>query len=294
MGHRILVSCAAALLAVMSTFAQSAPQAEARKAPAAQDSGTETAAYSETPDGLKKLLQNVFAAEKTGDTAKSEQLYASMAIPDHAAWFVKTFGEAEGARLEAKYVSSWEVASAGLKKSAQMAVQQNRTFLNVQVFEKPMDTSIALTKAVLAAMTNRVAIYDAGDSTGPEDKSPYFFGNFVYANGVFRYLDIGVMRALSSAPPMRVRIGGNVQRAKLIHKVDPVYPADARLEGTVKLHVIIADDGSVQHIEVVSGHPLLVPATLDAVRQWRYEPTTLNGDPVEVDTEVDVFFAQRR
>jgi hypothetical protein len=71
-----------------------------------------------------------------------------MAIPDHAAWFVRTFGEAEGARLEAKYASSAEAASARLKKSAETAVQQNRTFLNVQVFEKPADTSIALTKAV--------------------------------------------------------------------------------------------------------------------------------------------------
>jgi protein TonB len=57
------------------------------------------------------------------------------------------------------------------------------------------------------------------------------------------------------------------------------------------LHAIIAKDGTVQQLEVMSGHPLLVQAALDAVRQWRYQPTLLNGEPVEVDTTVDVIFS---
>jgi len=97
----------------------------------------------------------------------------------------------------------------------------------------------------------------------------------------------------NAAPVQRVRQGGNVTRANLINKVDPVYPKDARKEhisGTVRLHLIIAKDGTVQQLEVVSGHPLLVQAAIDAVRQWRYRPTQLNGNPVEVDTTVDIIF----
>lgn len=86
----------------------------------------------------------------------------------------------------------------------------------------------------------------------------------------------------------------DVQPARLIKKVSPEYPKKARkqhVEGTVRLHTIIAKDGSVKNLEVVSGDPLLVDAALKAVRQWRYEPTLWDGRPVEVDTTIDVKFA---
>jgi protein TonB len=102
----------------------------------------------------------------------------------------------------------------------------------------------------------------------------------------------------SAAPPKptqaRIRQGGNVQAAKLVNKVTPMYPPLARqtrINGTVHLHAIIGKDGSVQQLEVLGGHPLLIQAALDAVRQWRYQPTLLNGEPVEVDTTIDVIFS---
>jgi len=93
--------------------------------------------------------------------------------------------------------------------------------------------------------------------------------------------------------PKRIRVGGNVQQARVLRQVQPVYPPlarQARIQGTVMLHAIIAKDGTVQQLEVLSGHPLLVQAALDAVRQWRYQPTLLNGEPVEVDTTISVVF----
>jgi len=94
--------------------------------------------------------------------------------------------------------------------------------------------------------------------------------------------------------PKRITVGGNVQAAHLVNRVQPVYPPLARqtrISGTVKLHAIIGKNGAVEQLQVVSGHPLLVQAALDAVRQWRYQPTLLNGEPVEVDTEIDVIFS---
>jgi protein TonB len=100
------------------------------------------------------------------------------------------------------------------------------------------------------------------------------------------------------APPKpaqsRIKVGGNVTAARIVNRTAPVYPALARqtrISGTVRLHAIIAKDGTVQQLEVLSGHPLLVQSALDAVRQWRYQPTLLNGEPVEVDTTVDVIFS---
>src|SRR6185437_10438975 len=101
-------------------------------------------------------------------------------------------------------------------------------------------------------------------------------------------------QAANAAPSERIRVGGNMAVANLIHKVDPVYPAiakAAKIQGTVVLHAIIGKDGVVRKVEFVSGPPLLMTAAMDAVRQWSYKPTLLNGKPVEVDTTVSVIFA---
>jgi protein TonB len=109
----------------------------------------------------------------------------------------------------------------------------------------------------------------------------------------------GVIGGMAPPPPKPkqtgpVKIGGNVQAARIINRINPVYPPLARqtrINGTVRLHAIISKDGSIQQLEVISGHPLLQQAALDAVRQWRYQPTLLNGEPVEVDTTIDVIFS---
>jgi protein TonB len=91
----------------------------------------------------------------------------------------------------------------------------------------------------------------------------------------------------------RTKVGGQVQEAKIIARPNPVYPPlarQARIQGKVQLHAIIDKDGRVGELQVVSGHPLLVKAALDAVQNWRYQPTVLNGEPVEVDTTIDVNF----
>jgi periplasmic protein TonB len=93
--------------------------------------------------------------------------------------------------------------------------------------------------------------------------------------------------------PQLIRVGGNVQAAKIIHQVQPLYPAVARtahISGTVVLHAIIGKDGSVEQLQYVSGPPLLMRSAMDTVRQWRYQPTLLDGDPVEVDTTITVVF----
>ena len=106
----------------------------------------------------------------------------------------------------------------------------------------------------------------------------------------------GATGVLPPPPPVRVsrtKVGGQVQEAKIIARPNPVYPPlarQARIQGKVQLHAIIDKDGRVSQLEVVSGHPLLVKAALDAVQNWRYQPTVLNGEPVEVDTTIDVNF----
>lgn len=103
----------------------------------------------------------------------------------------------------------------------------------------------------------------------------------------------GVIGGVGPNAPAKIRVGGNVQAANLIHKVTPVYPVlakQARIQGVVRFTVNIGKDGTVQDVQLISGHPLLVESAQSAVWQWQYKPVLLNGEPVDVVTTVDVNF----
>lgn len=89
----------------------------------------------------------------------------------------------------------------------------------------------------------------------------------------------------------------HIEPAMLMHRVEPIYPPLAiqiRREGRVELHAIIATDGSIQALQVVGGDALFYQSALDSVRQWRYSPTILNGQPVEIDTFISVIYTMKR
>src|SRR5437879_8779028 len=111
----------------------------------------------------------------------------------------------------------------------------------------------------------------------------------------------GVIGGIISSTPMavpkvavqRVRVSQGVTAGLVIKRVNPTYPPlarTARVQGSVVLAAVIGKDGSIQNLHVLSGHPLLTQAALEAVKQWRYKPYILNGEPVEVDTQVTVNF----
>lgn len=95
------------------------------------------------------------------------------------------------------------------------------------------------------------------------------------------------------ATPQRVRVSAGVTQGLLLRKVNPTYPPlarAARIQGTVILQAQISKDGTIQNLQLISGHPMLAPAAIEAVKQWRYKPYLLNGEPVEVETQVQVNF----
>jgi TonB family protein len=112
-------------------------------------------------------------------------------------------------------------------------------------------------------------------------------------NAPHQAMAIGMASAELPVPPGAIRVGGNVQQSKLTSQVRPAYPPmakEARIQGVVHLFAVIGKDGGVKSLTVMSGHPLLVGAAMEAVRQWTYETTLLNGAPVEVATQIDVNF----
>jgi len=95
------------------------------------------------------------------------------------------------------------------------------------------------------------------------------------------------------ATPQRVRVSSGVQSGLLVRKVPPQYPPlarQARIQGTVILQAEISKEGNIINLQLVSGHPMLAPAAIEAVKQWKYKPYLLNGEPVEVETTVQVNF----
>jgi periplasmic protein TonB len=96
------------------------------------------------------------------------------------------------------------------------------------------------------------------------------------------------------ATPQRVRISQGVTKGLLIHRMEPVYPPlakAARVQGEVVLKAVINTNGDIQDLQLVSGHPMLVPGAIEAVRHWKYKPYLLNGQPVEVETTITVIFS---
>lgn len=111
----------------------------------------------------------------------------------------------------------------------------------------------------------------------------------------------GIPNAGPPPPPPKqkkdpIRVGGNVQASKLIHRVEPEYPElakRARVQGIVLLTVTVDETGNVSKVDVIRGHPLLVQSATDAVTQWKYSPTLLNTEPVPVIATVTVNFVLR-
>jgi protein TonB len=107
----------------------------------------------------------------------------------------------------------------------------------------------------------------------------------------------GMINSTASIPraaiPQRVRVSQGVSTGLLIRRVQPNYPPlarQARIQGQVILQAEISKEGTIQNLQLVSGHPMLAPAAIEAVKQWRYRPYLLNGEPVAVDTQVVVNF----
>jgi protein TonB len=95
------------------------------------------------------------------------------------------------------------------------------------------------------------------------------------------------------ATPQRVRVSQGVTQGLLIKKVQPNYPPlarQARIQGSVLLQAEISKDGTIENLRLISGHPMLAPSAIEAVKQWRYKPYILNGEPVEVETQITVNF----
>jgi TonB family protein len=292
------------LLAVLVVKDKTCAQdSEAHEPAAAAPQIPTIASYPDSTSGLEHLVKDIMKAQRENDAGRAEAMLKSLVMPNHALWYQENFDESV-ARLT---VPAYSTIADSL--SAQLA----RFFLDVQGetpqieairFGKNCDDSAnAQMLTLLFGRLKEVPIYEVRFIKGNQFRR---LEAFAYVDGGFRFVMVpsSDKPAASDTKPntggepiKRISIGGNVQAARLINRVQPRYPEIARNErisGVVKLHVIIGKDGSVRSLRVQSGICSLAMAAMEAVRQWRYQPTLLNGEPVEVDTVTDVIFSLRQ
>jgi len=157
------------------------------------------------------------------------------------------------------------------------------------------DPMPSVRRIVMIANNNPNAIYrnsQIATTTDPDEVTPPGYVGPIGSRNVPSGLTDSGPSAVSVKPGTK-RVISQLTEAQLLNRVEPVYPHIAALsgiQGQVRLHAIIARDGSIQSLNVTSGHPMLASAALEAVRQWRYRPYILNGEAVEVETFITVNF----
>ena len=272
------------------------PARSGQIAPAEFQSGASTAqvqTYPDSADGLHDLIQRLAAAIQKGDSGEINTLTHSLIIPNFKEWLPQVFGAEIGAHMAQLYESPCPDFDSKFKESVERMVKNGQTDISVTRFEGPeLSEKDFYAAKLVKAMQSPVPIY-AEKMNKPGETAWSIPGFFVFVQGNFRYIGWHAMGAVPNLVPRRIRVGGNVQKAKIVHMVMPKYPDEAKaqgIQGTEVLHTVIDFDGSILDLQWVSGPPELKDAAVDAVKQWRYEPTLLNGEPVQVDTTISVVF----
>jgi len=255
------------------------------------------ATVADSAEGLQTQIGTILASAKNHHSKKKQDsktfddFISDLRIPENSNWFASEFGGDLGAKLATEYSRSWDSFQDALTRSFLDAVESKPKQTLVTVFGSSRFDQANMTSIQQGAESS-LTLYEITLLTGRGKESVP--GLYVYADGAFRVLNWATLYQVPNVKPMRIRIGGNVLQARLVHQVNPVPPSAAfknHVQGTVQLHLVIDIDGNVKQVDVLSGPSDLTTAATDAVKQWRYQPTLLNGDPIEVDTTVSVSFA---
>jgi TonB family protein len=245
-----------------------------------QANSPSTAIYPNDPEGLRQLLDQMRMAAKQEDHAKLQFLIREAEIPNHEEWFIKSFGEDKGGGWGESYGKTLKKDQKDFEEFLIQLSQMEGEFSVEKVdTAKRYDT-------LRGPLDEYIASWKKAPSTG-EDK-PEHLAEFVFIDGKFRW------NSTAHYFPFQTLKTGRIVMGKLVKNAPPVYPEEARrksIQGTVVLNVILRKDGSVLVQNVAEGDPILSPAAIEAVKHWRYAPTLLNGQPIDLQTKISVVFA---
>ena len=302
---RIFVLLAAASIFAATASAQqpanfSAPPATAGT-PAAIGPATAVSAgipsYPDSAKGLESFVKQMLRLYKEGDQQRLTQYEDSLTLSNPDRWFKSVFGDDLGGRMTAISARTRADAQVHITDMLSAQIAAERMYVEAVRFDDSCNLrATAIEYPFLLLRQKPEHLYDVrflGKSSGS------VWAYFAYVDGGFRFVgdmekkQLGVLEASPPGSTPRIQLGSMVEQAKVIHREEPVYPELAQymgLQGTVVLHAIIAKDGSVQNLYLDQGQCLLTQSAVNAVRKWRYSPTIVNGEPVEVETTIAVGF----
>jgi TonB family protein len=248
----------------------------------AQQSPPAVSTYPNNREGLRELLDNMLVVAKKGDKEQLQFVIRELEIPNYEIWFTKNFGQEKG--------ESWAEPYGRWLAKDEKEFQQ--FFEKLAHLEGEFITQSLDSAKTWGSLNGPLDAYRAKwhRPDAPKGEDIVDVGDFYFVEGKFRWF------TEAWYDPFQKPAKHSFVPAKVVRKAQPEYPAGARenrIEGTVKLQVIVRKDGSVAVQNVLEGDPLLSPAAIEAVKQWRYEPTLLDGKPIDVQTTIEVNFTLR-
>jgi TonB family protein len=255
--------------------------------------------YPNSTKGLENLMRDMTKLVEKGDSGTLASYTKALAIPDPQTWYKSTFGDETGLLL----ANASEPARSSIEADAQTTISsvwnKGMTDIHATKFEDSCNDSATDKEYPILLLRERneplfdVRFYN-NSNTG------VMWGFFAYVDGGFRYVGEIEKRLPPNyskrtpgrvQDPSAVKVPGGVQAAKLIHQEMPFYPAVQKSHGQqddVVLHAVIGKDGSIYDLNLIQGQCAFAKSAIEAVKKWRYSPTKLNGEPVEVDTTITV------
>lgn len=244
--------------------------------------------YPDSPKGLENLFKQMLKLEKRGDQNQLAPYIQSLILPHPRAWFRATFGEQIGAEMSNSYQRTRLDLPLSFPDTLQAVSSERLENAKAVLFKDSCSYDATDTEyPLLLRRVNDQPLYDVRFWNGT---GMTFIPYFAFVDGAFRYL--GNFK-VSVRIPKGVKVAGFVVADRLIKQVLPDYPEDAKfrgMQGNVLLHVVITRGGEIADLQLIRGQCVLAKAAIDAVRQWRYRPYEINGQPVAVDTTITVIF----
>lgn len=243
--------------------------------------------YPNTAEGLRSLLLDLLTAAKNDEQSKLSSKIGEMEIPNFDNWFTRNYGPEKGQALAGAYGKALKLTEQQFEMlCVELAKQEGE--ISVSRFDPAHRTFDAVKSD--ESLPNQTDEFKADWKKTDTSVAPakQAIGYFCFVDGKFRLKNLAhELQILSAVKP------GPVVPAKLIERVPPLYPVlarQARIHGMVSVNVVIHKDGTVTVQNIGAGHPLLAPAAVVAVQQWKYQAATVGGEPVDEQAKVYVTF----
>ena len=271
----------------------------------AKPASAQGAAYANSTDGFQNLIADILQAAKDKNKAREADLIHGLLIPDGSTWFTDVYGPGFGASLAAAYqrakpgleaqiteVYEGDVARAWPTPKIVRYTDPESVNSPVDHFLNSMSQIVPL-YATVSQGTSITLLLSLKPGGAPAQMAGDLDGYFIYDRGGFRFVPMNVLMMLPSERPVRIHLDINVMQSKIIAQPTIRPPAEAirkHISGKVVLDFVLDTGGNVKEVKVLEGDPVLSAGVMDTVKQWRFAPTTLDGDPVEVEFQMPFEF----